>query len=85
MEKENPNQQLSNWGSKNIEVKTDIEVLFKAVNDVVLNLRRVLIGKKIDELLKQAVAQQSKFIDLEVIKDYTGLKMRLFDKLNRVV
>lgn len=85
MDKENPKLQLSNWESKNIEVKTAIEVLPKAVTDVIFNLRRILIGKKIDELMKEAVENASKNIDLEMIKNYTNLKMRLFEKLNRVV
>jgi DNA primase len=85
MDNENPNTQLSNWESKNIEVKTAIEVLPKAVTDVIFNLRRILIGKKIDELMKEAMEHQSANIDLEMIKNYTSLKMRLFEKLNRVV
>jgi DNA primase len=75
--------QLSNWGSKNIEVKTALEILPKLVNDAVFNLRRVLIGKKIEELVKQATGDVA--IDLESIKGYTGLKISLFEKLNRVV
>ena len=77
--------QLSNWESKNIEVKAAKEVLDKLVLDAVFNLRRILIGKKIDEMLKLASAENNNDVDLESIKDYTGLKMKLFDKLNRVV
>lgn len=77
--------QLSNWESKNIEVKAAKEVLDKLVLDAVFNLRRFLIGKKIDEMLKLAAAENNNAVDLESIKDYTGLKMKLFDKLNRVV
>ncbi|WP_343330688.1 DNA primase [Polaribacter staleyi] len=85
MEKENPNRQLSDWEGQNIEVKSALEVLAKDVNDVVYNLRRVLIGEKIEELMDDAVKNQGATIDLEVIKNYTNLKMRLFEKLNRVV
>ena len=77
--------QLSNWERKNIFVTAAIEVLSKLVNDSVFNLRRILIGKKIDELMKIALENNSESIDLESIKDYTNLKMRLFEKLNRVV
>ena len=77
--------QLSKWESKNIFVTAAVEVLSKAVNDAVFNLRRILIGKKINELLKEAQENESAIIDLEMIKSYTGLKMKLFDKLNRVV
>ena len=85
MEKENPNRQLSDWEGQNIEVKSVLEVLAKGVNDVVYNLRRVLIGEKIEELMNQAVKDQSASIDLDIIRNYTSLKMRLFEKLNRVV
>ena len=77
--------QLSNWESKNIYVTAAVEVLAKAVNDSVFNLRRILIGKKIEELMKEAVENQSISLDLEMIKSYTSLKMKLFDRLNRVV
>lgn len=77
--------QLSNWERKNIFVTKATEVLYKAVNDSVYNLRRVLIGKKIEELLKEAKENQSSSLDLEMIKDYTSLKIKLFQKLNRVV
>ena len=73
--------QLSDWEGKNIEVK--LASLSKQVNDVVFNLRRVLIGKKIEELIKEATEEIA--IDLETIKGYTGLKIRIFEKLNRVV
>ncbi|WP_159946607.1 DNA primase [Polaribacter septentrionalilitoris] len=85
MDKENPNRQLSDWEGQNIFVTSDLEVLEKAVNDAVFNLRRILIGEKIDELMKEATQDQAIAIDLEVIKNYTSLKMRLFEKLNRVV
>jgi DNA primase len=42
--------QLSDWEGQKIEVK--MASLSKQVNDVVFNLRRVLIGKKIEELIK---------------------------------
>jgi DNA primase len=85
MEKENPNRQLSDWEGQNIEVKSVLEVLAKGVNDVVYNLRRVLIGEKIEELMNEAVKDQNASIDLDIIRNYTSLKMRLFEKLNRVV
>lgn len=77
--------QLSRWDTQNIFVTEAIEVLHKLVNDAVFNLRRILIGEKIEQLMKQATQEQSVVIDLEVIKNYTNLKMRLFEKLNRVV
>ena len=77
--------QLSNWEGQNIFVTKATEVLYKAVNDSVFNLRRILIGKKIDELMNEAKESQAPVLDLEMIKDYTALKMKLFNKLNRVV
>lgn len=77
--------QLSNWEGQNIFVTKATEVLYKAVNDSVFNLRRVLIGKKIEELLREAKESESASLDLEIIKDYTSLKIKLFNKLNRVV
>ncbi|WP_405562941.1 DNA primase [Polaribacter sp. Asnod6-C07] len=77
--------QLSNWEGQNIFVTGALEVLKKAVNDAVFNLRRVLIGEKIEELMKEATENSAINIDLETIRNYTNLKMRLFDKLNRVV
>ncbi|AQS94864.1 DNA primase [Polaribacter sp. BM10] len=75
--------QLSDWQGQNIEVKGALDILPKLVNDAVFNLRRVLIGKKIEDLIKEG--SQDTAIDLETIKNYTGLKIRLFEKLNRVV
>jgi DNA primase len=76
---------LSNWESKNIEVKSALEVLTKSVNDAVFNLRRILIGKKIDDLIKESISQNTNTVNLELIRSYTSLRMKLFDKLNRVV
>lgn len=72
---------LSDWEGQNIEVKK--ASLSKQVNDVVFNLRRILIDKKIEELSKEVSEEVA--IDLETIKGYTGLKTSLFKKLNRVV
>ena len=76
--------QLSDWEKKNIFVTSALEVLQKAVNDSIFNLRRVLIAKKINELLVE-VKEGEKQIDLEEVKNYTDLKKRLFSKLNRVI
>jgi DNA primase len=76
---------LSNWESKNIEVKSALEVLTKSVNDAVFNLRRILIGKKIDDLIKESISKNTNTVNLELIRSYTSLRMKLFDKLNRVV
>lgn len=76
---------LSDWERKNIFVTESEEVLSKLVTDAILNLRRVLIGKKINDLMSQDNPLQITSNDLEMVKNYTGLKRRLYDKLNRVV
>ncbi|WP_299012683.1 DNA primase [uncultured Polaribacter sp.] len=83
MEKENPKMQLSKWDSKNIEVKTDAEVLQKAVSDVVFNLRRVLIDKLVTEALVQGKEYTTE--EKEDIMKYNSLRIRLSEKLKRVV
>jgi DNA primase len=81
MDEDEEKYQLSDWEGQKIEVK--MALLSKQVNDVVFNLRRVLIGKKIEELIKEATGEIA--IDLETVKGYTSLRIRLFEKLNRVV
>lgn len=76
---------LSDWERKNIFVTQATEVLSKLVTDAVLNLRRILIDKKINELLEEAKQEDQSSVDLEMVNDYTGLKRRLFEKLKRVV
>ena len=77
--------ELSDWQRKNIFVTEKDEVLSKLVTDSILNIRRVLIDKKIKELIAEAAQQQGQNVDLELIKNYTGLKKRLYTKLMRVV
>lgn len=75
---------LSDWERKEVFVTDTIKVLPKLVSDAVLNLRRVLIEEKIKEIL-QEVQTENTMPDLEEISNYTDLKKRLFEKLNRVV
>ncbi|WBX74091.1 DNA primase [Tenacibaculum pacificus] len=75
---------LSDWERKEIVVTTAIKVLPKLVSDAVLNLRRILIEEKIKEIMHEVQTQKA-VLDLEEISNYTDLKKRLFDKLNRVV
>ncbi len=75
---------LSNWERKNIYVTEAVEILPKLVTDAILNLRRVLIKKKIDTLIQEN-SKNKNAIDLQLIMDYTSLRMRLYTKLKRVV
>jgi len=77
--------QLSDWERKDVFVKETKKILPKLVTDAILNLRRVLIEKKIIEIMNEARNGNSATLDLELITNYTDLKKRLFEKLNRVV
>lgn len=76
---------LSDWERKNIFVTEAKEVLPKLVTDSILNLRRVLIDKKIKDLIKDSQDQKVEVVDLELINNYIGLKKKLYAKLLRVV
>ena len=75
--------QLSNWGSKSIEVKSALEVLPKAVSDVIYNLRRILIDRLVNEFLVQGKEYTNE--EKEEIMSYNSLRIRLSEKLKRVV
>ncbi len=75
---------LSRWESKDIFVTTTAKILPKLVTDAILNIRRVLIELKINKILNE-IKTNNVPPDLELIHNYTELKTRLFDKLNRVV
>ncbi|CAA0249436.1 DNA primase [Tenacibaculum maritimum] len=75
---------LSDWERKEIYVTQVEKILPKLVTDAILNIRRVLIESKIKEIL-QGIQTQKILPDLEEINNYTSLKRRLFEKLNRVV
>ncbi|MGB1043016.1 MAG: DNA primase [Tenacibaculum sp.] len=75
---------LSDWERKEVFVTETIKVLPKLVSDAVLNLRRVLIEEKIKGIMHD-IQTQNAIPDLEEISNYTELKKRLFEKLNRVV
>ena len=75
---------LSDWERKEIFVTETVKILPKLVSDAMLNLRRILIEEKIKEMMHDAKTQNTA-IDLEEILNYTDLKKRLFEKLNRVI
>ena len=75
--------QLSNWGSKSIEVKSALEVLPKAVSDVIYNLRRILIDRLVTDFLVQGKEYTNE--EKEEIMSYNSLRIRLSEKLKRVV
>ncbi|CAL2095239.1 DNA primase [Tenacibaculum sp. 190524A02b] len=75
---------LSSWERKEVFVTEIEKILPKLVTDAILNLRRVLIEKKIQGILTDMQTNQVA-PDLEEIGNYTELKKLLFDKLNRVI
>ena len=82
---------LSDWERNNIFVKGKERNINKLVEDVIFNLRRILIDEKIQRLnaefaennISEDEEKRTEF--LEDIIDYTSLKKLLFEKLNRVV
>jgi DNA primase len=75
---------LSNWDKKGIPVKKGVDVQTKAVLDAIYNLRRVLIEQKIKSLIGEMNDNDRDQI-LEAVVNYTQLKQRLFERLNRVL
>ncbi len=76
---------LSDWERKNIFVTQSEEVLSKLVSDAILNIRRVLIDRKIQKLMTVDDKAHIQTEDLEMVQNYTALKKRLYTKLMRVV
>jgi DNA primase len=75
---------LSSWERKEVFVTETIKILPKLVTDAILNLRRVLIEKKIEDVLLEMQKNEIP-PNLEEISNYTELKRLLFEKLNRVI
>ena len=75
---------LSDWERKNIFVTESEDILPKLVTDAILNLRRILIDLKIKNFSADRSVQIT-VSDLEMVQNYTELKMRLYTKLMRVV
>ena len=76
--------QLHDWERKNIYVKKIGSELSQLVNETILNMRRYLIDKKINEL-QESKKDEDKLDVLEEVMSYYKLKKMLSAKLNRVV
>jgi len=83
---------LSDWGRKEIIVKSKQKSLDKLVQDVIYNLRRILIEYKIASINEELQALENDRDHSEIhrekmvsIMEYTGLKKLLYEKLNRVI
>ncbi|MGB2273037.1 MAG: DNA primase [Flavicella sp.] len=76
---------LSDWEGQEINVTPKLEVLPKLVTDAILNMRRVLIERKIQDLVQEMSEGGERDSVLEAVMNYTGLKKKLFEKLNRIL
>ena len=76
--------QLHDWERKNIYVKKIGSELSQLVNETILNMRRYLIDKKINEL-QESKRDEDKGDVLEEVMSYYKLKKMLSARLNRVV
>ena len=75
--------QLHDWEKRNIYVKKIGSELSQLVNETILNMRRYLIDKKINELKNNIKDDKDKV--LEEVMSYYNLKKLLSARLNRVV
>lgn len=79
---------LHQWDRKLIFVKEKKDNVAQVVNETILNLRRHLVTKKIDELSAQFSQEDNSTAGQEALQsvtDYIGLKKVLSEKLNRVL
>ena len=80
--------QLHQWGRKDIVVKDKEANVSQIVTETILNLRRLLVTEKINELNTLFDPKTESVSDPDTLRsviDYIGLKKVLSDKLNRVL
>ncbi|HET8810053.1 MAG TPA: DNA primase [Flavobacteriaceae bacterium] len=78
---------LHRWEDKDVYVKDKSELEPREVNETILNLRRFLIKKKVNELnesIKENRAEQNTEVIQETM-DYKSLEVLISEKLNRVM
>lgn len=81
---------FSNWERMEIIVKDKLDLTSKQVSDVILNLRRILIDRKIKSIQESFKDKNNNEYEIEKEKkeeiiNYTKLRMLIFSKINRVV
>ena len=78
---------LSDWERKNIFPKAKTESIAQLVSETILSLRCHLIDKKVIGFQQKTLEHKNEVNRsvLEEVKDYSGLKMLLSRKLNRVL
>ncbi|WP_299888878.1 DNA primase [uncultured Lacinutrix sp.] len=84
---EDERYELSDWERKNIFPKPKNETISQLVSETILSLRCHLIDLKVIGFQQQTLEQRNEVNKsvLEEVKDYSGLKMLLSRKLNRVL
>jgi DNA primase len=84
---DNENHRLHRWDDKHIYVKSKEDLDPKEVTQTILNLRRLLIKKKIEDL-SQSIKQEPQDSHVEVLSetlDYKKLEMLISNKIGRVM
>jgi DNA primase len=84
---ENEKNQLHDWKRQEIFVIDKSEVDPREVMETILNLRRFLIRKKVQDL-SEIIKEQKEEVDRELIietMEYNGLEVLISNKLNRVL
>lgn len=78
---------LDNWQRMNIYPKDKTDSVAQLVSETILSLRCFLIDQKVLEFQQETLRTKSEINRsvLEEVKDYSGLKMLLSRKLNRVL
>jgi DNA primase len=76
---------LHDWERKQIYVKEKKEMIAQLTTETILNLRRLLIDKLINEIKNEFKDKEVTDDDRDLIMDYAGLKKEVSVKLNRVV
>lgn len=77
---------IHNWDRKGIYVKGKESKISKLVFDVIYNLRRILIERKIKSLnFIDFTNEDERQQNIEAVVNYTNLKIRLSERLKRVV
>jgi len=77
---------LSDWGRKDIVIKSKESNLAKMVQDAIYNIRRVLIEEKIKSIMQITFKNDIERTEMfESSMNYTVLKKRLSERLNRIV
>ncbi|RED50383.1 DNA primase [Seonamhaeicola aphaedonensis] len=78
---------LDNWNRMNIYPKEKLNTVSQLVSETILSLRCFLIDQKVKEYQQETLHNKNDVNKniLEEVKDYSGLKMLLSRKLNRVL